>query len=118
MWNFLVDRRAQFLINAWNHAYLVILAVLFATVIGVALAVLVTRLPRLEPVTNAVSAIGLTIPSLALIGLLLPLTVLGSPTALVAVTFYAVLPSLRNAVVGLPGVDPRLVITTSKGVRV
>ncbi|MGN6413269.1 ABC transporter permease [Flexivirga sp.] len=109
MWDFLADRRAQFLINAWNHAYLVILAVIFATVIAVALAVLVTRLPKLEPVANAVSAIGLTIPSLALIGLLLPITGLGSATALVAVTFYAVLPILRNAVVGLQGVDATLI---------
>ncbi|MCW2757303.1 MAG: transporter permease, partial [Nocardioidaceae bacterium] len=81
---------------------------LFATVIAVALAVLVTRLPKLEPVANAVSAIGLTIPSFALIGLLLPLTGLGDVTALVAVTFYAVLPILRNAVVGLQGVDANL----------
>lgn len=109
MWDFLVNRREQFLINAWNHAYLVILAVIFATVIAVALAIVVTRIPQLEPVANAVSAIGLTIPSLALIGLLLPLTGLGSTTALVAVTFYAVLPILRNAVVGLQGVNPSLV---------
>ncbi|WP_446664160.1 ABC transporter permease [Flexivirga sp. B27] len=109
MWDFLVDRRAQFLINAWNHAYLVILAVFFATLIAVALAVVVTRAPKLEPVANALSAVGLTIPSLALIGLLMPLTGLGANTALIAVTFYAVLPILRNAVVGLQGVDPALI---------
>jgi osmoprotectant transport system permease protein len=108
VWEFIEDRRAQILINAWNHAYLVILALLLATVIAVALAMLVTRVPRLEPVANAVSAVGLTIPSFALIGLLLPLTGLGAPTALLAVTFYAVLPILRNAVVGLAGVDDHL----------
>ncbi|MET0999969.1 MAG: ABC transporter permease [Marmoricola sp.] len=109
MWEFIEDRRVQILTNAWNHAYLVILAVLFATVIAIALAMVVTRLPKLEPVSNAVSAVGLTIPSFALIGLLLPFTGLGPPTALLAVTFYAVLPILRNAVVGLAGVDPNLV---------
>ena len=108
MWDFIVDRRAQILINALNHAYLVILCVIFATVIAIALAVLVTRMPKLEPVANAVSAIGLTIPSFALVGLLLPVTGLGDGTALAAVTFYAVLPILRNAVVGLQGVDANL----------
>ncbi len=108
MWNFIVDRKAQILINALNHAYLVILCVIFATVIAIALAVLVTRMPKLEPVANAVSAIGLTIPSFALVGLLLPVTGLGDGTALAAVTFYAVLPILRNAVVGLQGVDANL----------
>jgi len=109
VWQFIEDRRVQILINAWNHAYLVILAIIFATVIAVALAMVVTRVPKLEPVANAVSAVGLTIPSFALIGLLLPVTGLGAPTALVAVTFYAVLPILRNAVVGLAGVDRHLI---------
>jgi len=108
VWNFIVDRKAQILINALNHAYLVILCVILATVIAIALAVLVTRMPKLEPVANAVSAIGLTIPSFALVGLLLPVTGLGDGTALAAVTFYAVLPILRNAVVGLQGVDANL----------
>ncbi len=109
MWEFIEDRRVQLLINAWNHAYLVILAIVFATVIAVAIAMVVTRVPRLEPAVNALSAVGLTIPSFALIGLLLPFTGLGSATALIAVTFYATLPILRNAVVGMAGVDPNLV---------
>jgi len=109
VWQFIEDRREQILINAFNHAYLVILAVVIATVIAIGLAMVVTRIPKLEPFANAVSAIGLTIPSFALIGLLLPVTGLGSSTALAAVTFYAVLPILRNAVVGLAGVDARLV---------
>jgi osmoprotectant transport system permease protein len=108
VWDFIVDRKAQILINALNHAYLVILCVIFATVIAIALAVLVTRMPKLEPVANAVSAIGLTIPSFALVGLLLPVTGLGDGTALAAVTFYAILPILRNAVVGLQGVNANL----------
>lgn len=114
MWDFIVDRRAQILISAFNHAYLVVLAVVFATIIAVVLAVIVTRLPKLEPVANTVSAIGLTIPSFALIGILIPLSKLGDATALIAVTFYAVLPILRNAVVGLQGVSPTL-LESAKG---
>ncbi|MEO5652581.1 MAG: ABC transporter permease [Marmoricola sp.] len=108
MWQFIEDRRAQILINAFNHAYLVVLAIVIATVIAVLLAMVITRMPRLEPVANAISAVGLTIPSFALIGLLLPVTGLGATTALIAVTFYAALPILRNAVVGLAGVDANL----------
>ncbi len=109
MWEFIEDRRVQLAINAWNHAYLVVLAIVIATVIAIAIAMVVTRIPRLEPAVNALSAVGLTIPSFALIGLLLPVTGLGAPTALIAVTFYAALPILRNAVVGMAGVDPNLV---------
>lgn len=108
MWDFVADRREQILYNAFQHANLVFQAVLVATVIAVALAVLIVRAPRMEPVANALSAIGLTIPSFALVGLLLPITHIGATTAFVAVCFYAVLPVLRNAVVGLDGVDKTL----------
>ena len=108
MWEFIVDRRDQIAYNTFQHANLVIQCVLVATVLAIALAVLVIQLPRLEPVANAVSAIGLTLPSFALVGLLLPLLGIGPTTAFVAVVFYAVFPVLRNAVVGLRGVDSTL----------
>lgn len=109
MWDFIVERRGTIAFNTYQHALLVAEAVALATVIGIALAVLVTRRPSLSGVATIVSAIGLTLPSFALIGLLLPVTSIGPTTALVAVTFYAVLPILRNAVTGLQGVDADLV---------
>lgn len=108
MWSFISDRRSQILLNAWNHAYLVILAVIIATVIAVAIAVLVTRVRPLEPFVNFLGVVDLTIPSFALVGLLIPLTKLGSTTALVAVCFYAVIPIMRNAIVGLNQIDANL----------
>lgn len=109
MWDFIIQRQEQIAFQAYQHVSLVVQAVLVATVLAVALAVLVTRLGWLEPVANAFSAIGLTIPSLALLGLLVPLVGIGVASAFAAVTFYAVLPILRNAVVGLQGVDKTLV---------
>lgn len=114
MWEFIDERRGQIAYNTLQHANLVIQAVLMATLIAVLLAVLITRTPRLQGVANALSAIGLTIPSFALVGILLPLTSIGTVTAFIAVTFYAVLPILRNAVVGLQGVDPTL-LESSRG---
>lgn len=108
MWDFIEERHRQILYNGLQHAYLVILAVALATVIAVLLAILVTRVQRLSGVANALSAIGLTLPSFALVGLLLPLTGIGTLTAFVCVCFYAILPILRNAVVGLQGVDATL----------
>lgn len=108
MWDFIVERREQILFNAYQHASLVIQAVILATVVALLLAVLITRVPQLKGVANVVSAVGLTIPSFALIGLLLPLTSIGAITGFTAVAFYAVLPILRNAVVGLGDVDAHL----------
>ncbi|HET7683403.1 MAG TPA: ABC transporter permease [Marmoricola sp.] len=108
MWDFIVERRADIAYNAFQHVNLVVQAVLVAFLIALAVAVLVTRLRRLEPVATAISAIGLTIPSLALVGLLLPIAGIGPSTAFIAVAFYATMPILRNAVVGLRGVDDTL----------
>lgn len=108
MWDFIDDRREQIVYNTLQHANLVVQAVLVATLLAVLLAVVVVALPRLEPVANAVSAIGLTIPAFALVGLLMPLLGIGAMTAFWAVAFYAVFPVLRNAVVGLRGVDATL----------
>jgi osmoprotectant transport system permease protein len=108
VWQFIDDRRDQIAYNTFQHANLVVQAVIVATLIAIVLAVVVVWVPRLEPVANTVSAIGLTIPSFALVGLLLPLLGIGALTAFWAVAFYAVFPVLRNAVVGLRGVDATL----------
>jgi len=115
MWSFIRGRHHEILYDGLQHAYLVVLAVAAATVIALAISMLVVRVPslarvvRTASVVNVLSAIGLTIPSFALVGLLMPLTGIGATTAFICVCFYAVLPILRNAVVGLQGVDPTLV---------
>lgn len=109
MWDFIDERKTEIAFSAYQHVSLVVQAVLVATVIAVLLAVLVTRVGLLEPIANSMSAMGLTVPSFALLGLLVPLVGIGVASAFVAVAFYAALPILRNAVVGLQGVDKTLV---------
>lgn len=109
MIEFIDERWADILFRLYQHSSLVIQSLVLATVIAVALAVLVTTYKRLAPVANMVSAVGLTLPSFALLGLLLPVVGIGAVPSVVLVTFYATLPVLRNAVVGLQGVDSDLV---------
>lgn len=90
--------------------------------IALALAVLVTNYRPLAPVANALSAIGLTIPGLALLGLMIPLVGIGTLPSVIIVVFYAVLPILRNAVVVLALILDAVLalvgrLTTSKGIR-
>jgi osmoprotectant transport system permease protein len=108
MWDFISQERTDILYSSYQHVLLVVQCVLLATVVAFVLAVLVTRVTWLEGVANAISAIGLTLPSFALLGLLLPVLGIGPGPSVAAVTFYAVLPILRNAVVGLQGVDATL----------
>jgi osmoprotectant transport system permease protein len=109
MWDYVVERRAQIAYQALQHVSLVVQCVLLGTLIALAVAVLVYRSPRATALANGVSAVGLTIPAFALLGILLAPFGFGITPAVIAVTFYAALPVLRNAVVGLAGVDRSLV---------
>ena len=94
--------------NTLRHLVLVASAVLPATFIAVLVAILIFQVAWLA--RAAVYAAGLlqTIPSIALLALLIPLTGIGVLPAVVALFLYALLPILRNAVTALTGIDPTL----------
>ena len=96
---------------AIGHVIVVAISLAIATVIGVSLGVLVYRRKRLADAALAITSTFLTIPSLALFGLLIPLPVIGGlgyKPAVVALVMYALLPILRNTVTGLQSVDPAI----------
>jgi osmoprotectant transport system permease protein len=95
--------------DSYLHASAVVQATLLATVLGVGLGVAVYRSPVGSAVATALTSAILTIPSFALLGLLIPVLGLGVPPTMVALVLYALLPIVRNTVVGLNGVDPAVV---------
>ena len=109
MIEFVQDRWADIAYRSYQHASLVTQAVVIATLVAIALGVLVTRVRALRGVANALTSIGLTIPSFALLGLALPILGIGVLPSVAVVVFYAVLPILCNVVVGLDGVPGQLV---------
>jgi len=109
VWDFIRDQYQQILFSSWQHFSLVVQCLVLATVIAVLLAALAYRSQALTGVANAVSAIGLTIPSFAFIGLLIAPLGFGVFPAVIVVAFFATLPILRNALVGLSGIAPSIV---------
>ncbi|MDX3096152.1 ABC transporter permease [Streptomyces sp. ME01-24h] len=108
-WEYLAVRHEQLLIDAYQQASLVFQCMVAATAVGVAIGVLSYRRDWAAGLAVASTATVLTIPSLALIGLLIPWLGLGVPPTVTALTLYGLLPVVRNAIVGLRGVDPALV---------
>jgi len=91
-----------------EHLYLVGVAATFAIALGVGFGILGTRRPGLRRVSLAVANVFQTIPSLALFGFLIPIPFIGGigqHTAILALALYALLPVLRNTIVGIMGVD-------------
>jgi osmoprotectant transport system permease protein len=114
-WEYLGNRHQQLLTDAYQQASLVFQCMVVATAIGVLLACLTYRSEWSGNLAIMSTATVLTIPSLALIGLLIPVLGLGVPPTVTALVLYGLLPVVRNAVVGLRGVDPTLV-DAAKGI--
>jgi osmoprotectant transport system permease protein len=115
MWDFLTSRADQIAFASWQHLSLVVQCLVLATVLAVGIAALVYRSAPLRSLANSVSAIGLTLPAFALVGLLIAPLGFGVAPAVAVVTFFATLPILRNAVVGLSGIDPA-VVESARGI--
>ena len=77
-----------------------------ALVIGLPLGLALTRVPRLASPSMSVLAVVQTIPSLALLGLLIPLLGIGRAPTLTATVLYSLLPIVMNTYVGIVGVEP------------
>ncbi|MFJ3263537.1 ABC transporter permease [Pseudomonas sp. NPDC086581] len=94
-----------------EHLMLVSIAVGLAIVVGVPLGVLMTRFRWLAGPLQGAATVVLTIPSIALFGLMLPLYSkigqgLGPLPAITAVFLYSLLPILRNTYLALTNVEP------------
>jgi len=96
------------------HAQMVLIVVALATVSSVLLGVVIQRRPVARAVVLALTGIILTIPSLALFALFIPLVGIGNPPAMLALYLYALMPVLRNTVTGLDSVSPA-VVESAKG---
>jgi osmoprotectant transport system permease protein len=92
-----------------EHAAVTLLSVAISALIGVALGLAVYRTERPREIAIALTAIFLTIPSLALFGLFMPIFGLGWTSVVIALVMYGLLPIVRNTVVGLREVDPAIV---------
>src|SRR5947208_507073 len=88
------------------HLDLVLEAILLAVIIGVPLGILATRSRALERVVLGLANVFQTMPSLALLGfLLIVFGQIGKPPALAALVIYALLPIVKNTVLGLRSID-------------
>ncbi|MEJ2004577.1 MAG: ABC transporter permease/substrate-binding protein, partial [Cyclobacteriaceae bacterium] len=89
-----------------EHLLLTLISVTLAVIVGLLLGIAISRnKKRAGPVMGVVNAVQ-TIPSLALLGVLLPLVGIGVVPAIIALFLYALLPIVRNTYTGIIGIDP------------
>jgi osmoprotectant transport system permease protein len=96
----------------WPQTFLFLSLILralgLALLVGIPAGIVLTRLPRVAGPVIAVLALVQTVPSLVLLGLLIPLFGIGEQPALVAAVVYSLLPIVMNTHVGITQVAPAI----------
>jgi osmoprotectant transport system permease protein len=107
--NVFQDRQEELIQALLEHIQISFIALFFAVIISVPLGIYLTKKERIAESIIGISAVMQTIPSLALLGLMIPLFGIGKVPAIIALVIYALLPILRNTYTGIKEVDPSLI---------
>lgn len=106
---FFLSRWQDVLTLTLEHLLLVGVAMVISIVLGLSLGILITRNRLLASIVLSIAGILMTIPSLALFSLLLPILGIGTAPAVVGLVAYTQLPILRNVYVGITTIDPAII---------
>jgi len=107
--DFVMQHGWSLLYKTWQQLYLALSATFIAALIGIPTGIWIARKDKIKKTVLGIASIFQTIPSLALLALLIPIFGIGVKPALIALAVYAILPIVSNTVAGLIGVSPSLV---------
>ncbi|SFQ23925.1 ABC transporter permease [Desemzia incerta] len=114
MIDFLTNNGSQLLLLTWEHLYISGIALALGILVAVPIGVLLTRYKKVASAFISAITVLQTVPSLALLALMIPLFGVGKVPAVVALFLYSLMPILRNTYIGMEGVDKDL-IDAAKG---
>lgn len=106
--DYIISHWAEVMDQTMQHLKLTLISISIATVTGVSVGLLISRFERLAGAVLSAVGIIQTIPSLALLGFLLPLVGIGTVPAIIALFLYALLPIVRNTYTGIKEIDPNV----------
>lgn len=115
MISFFQTNGAELLVKIWQHIYLSFVSLGLGIIVAVPVAVGLTRAKKLAGFVIGLASVLQTVPSMALLALMIPIFGIGSFPAIVALFIYSLLPILRNTYIGLNNVDPS-VLDAAKGI--
>jgi len=93
-------------VQTMQHIGLTFISLLIAVLIGLPLGIYITRKKSISGIVLGIAGVLQTVPSIALLGFMIPLLGIGAKPAIVALLLYALLPIIRNTYTGITGVDP------------
>lgn len=113
--NYMAENYKYVLELTLDHIQLTFIAVLFAIIIGVPLGILISNYKNLSKGIIGIINLIQAVPSLALLGLFIPLLGIGVIPAVVVVILYSLLPIVKNTYTGLNAINPQT-LEAAKGI--
>ena len=107
--NFVIERKTEILDLFMQHVQLTVFSILMSIIIAIPLSILIVRYRKLSTPIIGFTNIVQSIPSLALLGFLIPLFGIGSKPAIIMVVLYSLLPIVKNTYTGLTNINPSLI---------
>lgn len=95
-------------IKTVEHFYISIIALLIAIVIAVPLGILLSKMKRTSNIVLTIAGVLQTIPTLAVLAVMIPIFGVGKLPAIVALFIYVLLPILNNTVLGVQNIDDNI----------
>ena len=106
---FLQEYGSQLLSKAVEHFYISMFALLLAIVVAVPLGILLSKSQCTANVVLTVAGVLQTIPTLAVLAIMIPIFGVGKTPAIVALFIYVLLPILNNTVLGVKNIDKNVI---------
>ncbi len=91
-----------------EHIAISLISLLIACLIAIPLAIALMNHHRIAEFFLQVAGVFQTIPSLAILGILIPFVGIGTVPAIIALVIYAIMPLFQNTYAGLTDIDPSL----------
>ena len=104
-----MERREWFLELFGQHLKIAGIAIVLAGIMGLLLGIFIAEKEFMAPVILTLANIFYTIPSISLLGILIPFTGIGDNTAIIALTLYGLMPMIRNTYTGICGVSQEII---------
>lgn len=105
MADFFASNGSDLLLKTWEHLYISAFALFLGVIVAVPLGIVLTRFNKIASIVMGIATVLQTVPSLALLALMIPFFGIGKVPAIIALFIYSLLPILRNTYIGVKGVD-------------
>ncbi len=109
MRSFLMENYSKLIYKSLEHLGISALALALGIIVAVPIGILLTRTKKISNIVIGIASVLQTVPSLALLAIMIPIFGVGKLPAIIALFIYSLLPILRNTYLGISGVDENIV---------